>query len=794
MCCALSHIIRSISTFPTFFFQFVDYTDSVLTIRYTIMNLIPIRRTTAAAAAQRTATRTLNVSGRLQALASFAQQRVWLHEKLYFSHDSSSLAIYNILVPLTIKRGSLSVERIRLALLSVLDCHTVLRTAVRFNGNSGQLEQEIQPLSHDLYSFECTSNINSSEQLDAMLTSESVTNHFNLEEGKVVRCHLMLLNKHADQEMLREGDLIIFSLHHIAFDMSSVGPFINTFTQACNQNKSVEIADRKPQYIDVTLYEQALLQDPNTTGRAQRFWSTLLRGYDWTKKFLQLVPLTQTLRKVRSGRGYSRAFTLDPDLVHSQMLFASSHNISMFQLYLACYYMFIYTLDGSCDLCITGATDNRRLLEMRSMVGMFVNLIPYRIQLNPGESFVRLALQVQQLCLSILEYNHLPYQYIINAEGHERQPMSQLFFEYESRMSSITHGTALTFDVNDEDNTMLAVYNDRDRLHGNGVALFDITLTMSHSHSEKATNCFLECSADLFDDQSFVDILANNFQHMLGQLFVEHQVDLISNPINQLSLCLPTAADQIKRLAFVRHANTSEGMRARNLFERNDENCHCLFHLGPASFAQAQMWLDDRLRFGTGKSKVAMCNMSFLYRIETGTLSITRLCHALQLVIMKHHALRTALFFDSDNQELVQRILQPQQNEQLFTFVDSTFETEDNLVTIMHDERGNPSHFDLAKGIVCRLHVVRRNSTSNDLDTGDAIIFNFHHAMFDFPSMPLFHRDLEQAYLMGELQLDDDNQLRYLDCEYKCVLLLLLLTVCVFRCHWRATNADVDGS
>ncbi|CAF3015386.1 unnamed protein product, partial [Rotaria sp. Silwood2] len=132
------------------------------------MNLIRNRR---AATTRVNEPPKLVVSGQLQASASFAQQRIWLHEQLYFNHQSSSLAIYNILVPLQIKQGSLSVERIRLALLSVLDQHMILRTSIRFNETSGQLEQQVQPLSHDLYSFEHTLGIDSPEQLEAMLTA-----------------------------------------------------------------------------------------------------------------------------------------------------------------------------------------------------------------------------------------------------------------------------------------------------------------------------------------------------------------------------------------------------------------------------------------------------------------------------------------------------------------------------------------------------------------------------------------------------------------------------------------------
>ncbi|CAF3071773.1 unnamed protein product [Rotaria sp. Silwood2] len=112
----------------------------------------------------------------------------------------------------------------------------------------------------------------------------------------------------------------------------------------------------------------------------------------------------------------------------------------------------------------------------------------------------------------------------------------------------------------------------------------------------------------------------------------------------------------------------------------------------------------------------------------------------------------------------MQRIVEPIENEELFAFCDSEFGMDDELLTkIMYDERGNPFHFDLTSGRVCRLHVLHRNSNRNFLLKGDAIIFNFHHALFDFPSMLVFQRDLDRAYKTGQLELDDENELRYLD-------------------------------
>ena len=231
-------------------------------------------------------------------------------------------------------------------------------------------------------------------------------------------------------------------------------------------------------------------------------------------------------------------------------------------------------------------------------------------------------------------------------------------------------------------------------------------------------------------------------------------------------------------------------MKVRKLIFSNKNT---LFHIliGPASFAQARIWLDERARFDPNNPKVAIYNMPFLFHIEFGSLSLARLRRALQLVIMKHQSLRTALYFDSDKQQLMQRIVEPTENQELFVFVETTIEMNDEcLMTIMHDERGNPFHFNLAQGLVCRLHIIRRSSKSDCLVTGDSIILNFHHALFDFPSMVTLYRDLDQAYRTGQLEFSDENELRYLDCKLHPRILFSFICLCKFRCHRRTTNAN----
>ncbi|CAF1255677.1 unnamed protein product, partial [Adineta steineri] len=192
-------------------------------------------------------------------------------------------------------------------------------------------------------------------------------------------------------------------------------------------------------------------------------------------------------------------------------------------------------------------------------------------------------------------------------------------------------------------------------------------------------------------------------------------------------------------------------------------------NLAPASFAQARIWLDERIRFDPDKPQTAIYNMPFVYRLQPGhTLSVKQLHHALYLAVNKHPSLHTSLHFDIDKNLLMQRVITHEDKNNtnnMFSIIETTYETDEQLNEILHDEKRNPHLFDLTQGLVFRCHIIYYKSVSSNYlrSHKDLIIFNFHHALFDFPSMGVFHHDLNQAYTTGQLLYDDNILLRYLD-------------------------------
>ncbi|CAF4148308.1 unnamed protein product, partial [Adineta steineri] len=646
----------------------------------------------------------LTVSGRTEAVASSAQQRIYMHENLYFS--ASDFSVYNYVIPLTIKRGSVSIEHVRLSLVSVIQQHTALRTAIRFNPMRNGIEQNILPFTEDIYSFQHSQGISTLEKLDRLLTNESIGKYFDVENGKVLRCHVVQRSADNNDDSLHEDDLIIFVIHHIAFDLSSYKPFLKAFERACWANEYQQSLLTMPQYVDFALYEQALLSDTNPESKmnkARRFWANLMDGYDWDK-IRYLVRDEDRTNQHYSGRGYTTAFTINQDVVDVMMLFASTNNVTMFSLYLACYYAFLFKLTHySDDLCVVSSLANRSEKEIQDMIGMFVNLVLYRVKIEPNNTFEHLVKQVQPLSKEILMHSSLPYQQIIESQGkRENNVLPSAFFQYEPLKLAVAQKNSIELTLSEGSAT--SGYYDRDLNHQSGISLFDISLTIIHDHHTPSTECFLNCSADIFKHQDDVDLLSKRFQHILTQLFCssiagESTYNQCSIYISNLPLNLPEEIEEIQKVIFHRLPTIANE--------------------APASYAQARIWLDERIRFDPDNPQIAIYNMPFIYHLQLDhTLSIKQLRHALHLTVNKHPSLHTSIHFDTEKNTLMQRVIthEDKNNINMFSIIETTYETDEQLNELLHGEKRNPHLFNLTQGLVFRCHIIyHKQISSNDL-------------------------------------------------------------------------------
>ncbi|CAF4095456.1 unnamed protein product, partial [Adineta steineri] len=407
-------------------------------------------------------------------------------------------------------------------------------------------------------------------------------------------------------------------------------------------------------------------------------------------------------------------------------------------------YAFLFKLThGENDLCISCLNANRYKTELQNMMGMFVSTLPYRIQLDPHCSFDDLVEYVREKCLSILEHSHYPLQHILANLHINKSNISFLetMFDFITLSS---HSDELS--LNDASFKQVSFERSFE------VAKFDFMLTFIYNPmlENNRLSFRLTCSRDLFDEITVTNIgqrLEYYFQQLYSSNETINRIDTCVTSIWKINLILPEETEEMENTAFCRQSH--------------------IINEAPASFAQALLWHNESMHFTPHMSQVPIYNMPFVYHLHSHhTLSVQHLRQALHLIVTKHESLRTSLIFQTENNRAVQQIIDfSQNNNTLFTFIESTYTTHEQLNGILYDEKYNSHLFDLVQGLAFRCHIVyyKQISSNHLLSHKDMLIFNFHHALFDFPSMQLFLHGLNQAYTANQLLYDDDTTLRYID-------------------------------
>ncbi|CAF4128235.1 unnamed protein product, partial [Adineta steineri] len=490
----------------------------------------------------------------IQARASFAQERIYLDEQIRFSSKETMNNMY--VIPLIYRISSMndhiSISRLQHAFQSIISKHESLRTALYLDTDGHIIQHCLDTnaiindkkaprflkinLPHEEYEQD--------EIVKKILNSPDL---FDLSKGHVINCHILrhqqsnhLFTQNND-DLLTKDDIIMFTIHHAMFDGASEPIFIHDLSHAYRSSDLLRTDDNLLQYIDYSIHEHIM-----DMTLAQQFWQLELKGHNLVRH----LPLPVDRHRAsndqqRSGLASTSEIIFDNELCTSFLNYASSHHLTLFQLGLSIFYVFLFKLThGQSDLCIGSINANRYRSELVNMIGMFVSTLPYRFELDPHWSFDEVVKYVQQKCLSILEHSHYPLQHILgdNRSNQSNASFLEIIFDFISVSEDIEHlclnGTNL------EQISLEGIAE---------MAKFDFSLTFVYNllSDNKKLSYYFVCSHDLFES-STISKIAQRFQYMLEQAFQTKSSSTAmvnrNSSIKKLSLILPEEAEEMETM------------------------------------------------------------------------------------------------------------------------------------------------------------------------------------------------------------------------------------------------------
>ena len=283
----------------------------------------------------------------------------------------------------------------------------------------------------------------------------------------------------------------------------------------------------------LSLYLDTVIERRMPMTAASMFWQDTLHDYNLNQPLSLPFDRYRLANDHRTYHATSASFLFSQHFSHHFLSYASSNNINPQHLALAFYYVFLFKLtNGEKDLCIGMNVDNRYRDELKSIIGLFENIIPLRCQLDPQWTMHRLINDVCDMITNSMEYSYFPLQRIL--EQHSNVSTAAFLdtsFDFRSVRSKTKRNDMmiggsqihpLSISINDNSENIITEH--------------DFSLIIYHELDIHQLCCTINASLDLFDVNT-VTTIAQRFHSMLEQLFYTMDVQ-INKPLYELSFIL----------------------------------------------------------------------------------------------------------------------------------------------------------------------------------------------------------------------------------------------------------------
>ncbi|HSK77339.1 MAG TPA: amino acid adenylation domain-containing protein [Thermoanaerobaculia bacterium] len=337
----------------------------------------------------------LGRSPRSEALPlTFAQQRL----RFLYQLDPENPS-YNDIAVLALA-GRLDVDALRRALGEVVRRHEVLRTAYPVvEGRTVQRVEPWEPLPLPVVDLSVLAAAERQREVQRHAADE-VRRPFGLERAPVLRTVLLRL---AAQE-----HTLLFSLHHIASDAWSGAILVREITalyDAFCQNRPSPLPELPVQYADYAVWQQRWLQGA-VLEQHLAYWRKALSG---SPPALRL-PTDRPRPERPSYRGLMRTFRMPQALSRSLGDLSRREGATLFMTLLAALDVLFQRVSGQEDVVVGTAMANRGRVETESLIGLFVEMLPLRVDLSGNPRFLDLLRRVREACLGAFAHQDFPLE------------------------------------------------------------------------------------------------------------------------------------------------------------------------------------------------------------------------------------------------------------------------------------------------------------------------------------------------------------------------------------------------
>ncbi|AJX35693.1 non-ribosomal peptide synthetase [Burkholderia oklahomensis] len=363
-----------------------------------------------------------------------AQQRMWLLQAL--EPDSTD---YHVCGALRV-RGALDLDRLAAALTQTVARHEALRTCFpKQDGEACQVVLPPAPVDVERLSLDVGGASPAARDAAVQARIDAwEAQRFDLETGPLIKAAYLPL---ADDD-----GYLLLNLHHIVADGRSIAILLDDIAaryaglRGDAAGADALDAPNAPHYADYCVWSRSEAAREREAASLP-FWRTQLAG--------ELPAGIAALRTTRAAAaldtqdapgarpGGEVGDTLPADLAEQIRDAAARWGVTESTVYLAAYGLLVAKFGGDADVLIGIAYAGRDLPDTADMIGMFVNVLPIRVEVGDADAFERQVRGWRDACVRAFRHAHVSYERMVELAGGDRRDgageLVKAMFDFEER-------------------------------------------------------------------------------------------------------------------------------------------------------------------------------------------------------------------------------------------------------------------------------------------------------------------------------------------------------------------------
>lgn len=358
----------------------------------------------------------IRVADRTNLPVSRAQQRVW------FAHQQSEDGSHFNIQGCFAFDGTLDYASFEHAIGRLLQRHEVLRTT--FFERDGNIAQAVQPLGAIPLSLVDLTSLAGDEQAATTrsLIAADLRQRFDLSQDTLLRVMLLRLSP--------QRHVAVFNMHHIASDGWTAGLLIKEFCRTYAAHVAGDFMEESSdplQYADFAAWQEAYLQgDVLETGLS--YWKSALDGVPQ----IHSLPIDKQRPAKQTFQGELYRTCVEGELGDRIRQYCQDRRVTLFMFLETALSVLLSLYGNQNDVVVGTPVAGRMLPESESLIGLFVNMVALRCQVDPAQSFDALLRRNKSNILSAFFYQHVPFEFVAAQLGHRRSqsysPVFQIWF------------------------------------------------------------------------------------------------------------------------------------------------------------------------------------------------------------------------------------------------------------------------------------------------------------------------------------------------------------------------------